>query len=126
MAVKRIVTDVYALPLGFVNAFFIDRDGLTLIDTGMYGNAGRILAAVQELGQQPSDTRHILVTHLHTDHTGSLAAIKQATGAKVCMHAADASLIRQGIAGRSAYAPTGPFQYLVPGFHQAADRDFTR
>ncbi len=109
--IKRITAGVFAIPLGFVNAFLIEQNDdagsiLTLIDSGMAGNCDQILAAVRELGRQPEDLRHILVTHLHTDHTGSLAAIREATGAEVWMHAADAAMIRQGIAGR-AIEPRG-------------------
>src|SRR6476660_9403720 len=73
MALKQLAPGAYMLPLGFVNAFFLEgRDGLVLIDTGIPGSAEKILAAVRELGRQPADIRHILLTHVHADHTGSL------------------------------------------------------
>ena len=52
------------------------------------------------MGGRATDVRHIVVTHCHRDHTGSLAALKQATGATVCMHPLDAALVRRGEAGR--------------------------
>lgn len=100
MAAKQIVPGVYAIGLGPVNAFLIDADGLTLIDTGIAGSADKILAAVRSMGRQPSDIRQILVTHCHGDHTGSLAALKQATGAPAFMHPLDAALVREGKAAR--------------------------
>jgi glyoxylase-like metal-dependent hydrolase (beta-lactamase superfamily II) len=42
----------------------------------------------------------VLVTHCHPDHAGGLAEIKQATGARVWMHPADAEMVRTGEAFR--------------------------
>lgn len=44
------------------------------------GDAGPVLAALQESGLQ---LQQILVTHHHPDHTGGLAALRAATGATV-------------------------------------------
>ena len=96
MIAKQIAKDIYSIPLGMVNAFLVDRDGLTLIDTGDPGSADKILTAVSELGKLPSDIRQIVVTHCHTDHSGSLADLKKLTGAKVYMHKIDADMVRQG------------------------------
>lgn len=113
MAVKRVVPGVYQIPLGFVNAFLIDAGDLTLIDTGVANSADRILDAVREIGRQPDDVGHILVTHCHADHSGSLAALQAATGAPAYMHAADAALVRQGQAGRPMEPAPGVIPWLV-------------
>ncbi|MCU0491142.1 MAG: MBL fold metallo-hydrolase [Chloroflexaceae bacterium] len=107
---QEIVPCVYAISLGFVNAFLIDTGKLTLIDTGIPSSAERILHAVEELGRTPADITNIVVTHCHADHSGSLAALKQASGASVWMHPADAVLVRQGIAAR----PMQPAPGLLP------------
>jgi len=112
MTLKKVVDRVFVVPLGFVNAFLIDYDGLTLIDTGIAGNSEKILAVVRELGKEPGDIHDILITHLHFDHTGSLAAIQRASGAAVSMHAAEAESIRQGIVTRTSYPPPGVFNTL--------------
>ena len=100
MSTKQIAPNVYEIPLGNVNAWLIDQDGLTLIDTGVPGSADKILAAARELGKQPSDIRNIIATHGHPDHIGSLAALKRATGAKVYAHPLDAPIIRTGTGWR--------------------------
>jgi glyoxylase-like metal-dependent hydrolase (beta-lactamase superfamily II) len=108
---KQIVPGVYAIPLGPVNAFLIDEPGnLTLIDTGIPNSSQKILQAVQEIGRRPADVRHILVTHCHTDHSGSLAELKQATGAPAYMHPADAAMVRLGRTTR----PMTPSPGLIP------------
>ena len=96
MAVRQLCPDVYEIGLGFVNAFLIDAGELTLIDTGIPSSSGKILQAIQEIGKQPGDLRHILLTHCHFDHTGSLATVREATGARTVMHPADADLLRNG------------------------------
>ena len=113
MASRQIVPRVYEVSLGFVNAFLIDADGLTLIDTGVAGSTGKILGAVRALGRQPQDIRHILVTHCHADHTGSLSELKAATGAPAYMHPVDAEMVRAGRATRPMRPGPGIFNHLL-------------
>lgn len=100
MAVKEIASGVYAIPLGIVNAFLLDADGVTIIDTGVAGSADKILEAIREIGRTPADVRHILVTHCHGDHSGSLAALRRVVDAPSYMHPLDAALVREGRAVR--------------------------
>jgi glyoxylase-like metal-dependent hydrolase (beta-lactamase superfamily II) len=56
-----------------VNAYLVqDDDGITVIDTGIPGTAGRIVAAAQRLG---SPIVRIVLTHAHFDHVGSVDAL---------------------------------------------------
>jgi glyoxylase-like metal-dependent hydrolase (beta-lactamase superfamily II) len=108
MAAKKIVPGVYAISLRIVNAFLLETDEeLILIDTGLYGSEGRILGAIAGLGREPADVKQILVTHCHSDHTGSLAALAAATGAPVSMHPVDAELACRGETLRPAEAGPG-------------------
>lgn len=93
---------LYQIPLPGVKAYLLDGgdDGVILVDTGRPGCADKILGSVHMHGWGIEDIRHILVTHLHPDHTGSLAELKHRTGARVYMHHSDASLIRSGVATR--------------------------
>jgi hydroxyacylglutathione hydrolase len=62
---------------------------LTLIDTGMPGNATRIVDFLQSLGKAASCT--IILTHADIDHSGSVAELKEKLGnVKVAIHGADA------------------------------------
>jgi glyoxylase-like metal-dependent hydrolase (beta-lactamase superfamily II) len=96
MSVKQIVPGLYIIQLGGVNAFLIDSDELTLVDTGVPNSADTILEVVQKIGRKSSDLRHILVTHCHPDHAGSLAELKRRTGALAYMHPVDAAITRTG------------------------------
>jgi glyoxylase-like metal-dependent hydrolase (beta-lactamase superfamily II) len=95
--VRAVVPGVWEIPLGFVNAFLVDSEaGLVLIDTGVPGSAKRILEAIGQIGRQPADLRHILVTHCHADHAGGLAELKRHTDATAVMHPDDAAMVRAG------------------------------
>src|SRR5262249_7157387 len=110
MPATAIVPGLWGVSLGFVNAFILDADhGLAVIDTG---SAGKILEAARELGREPSDLRHILVTHCHMDHAGGLAELKRQTGATVMMHPLDAEMVREGEAVR----PLKPAPGLINAF----------
>jgi glyoxylase-like metal-dependent hydrolase (beta-lactamase superfamily II) len=98
LSIRRIKPGLYQIRLRGVNAFLLESesDGLVLIDTGVPGSTGRISEAVDSLGRCLSDIRHIFVTHCHSDHTGSLAELKDATSACVYMHRSDARLVQTG------------------------------
>src|SRR3990172_1495552 len=95
MAVEEIVPGVHAIGLGYVNAFFsAGDDGLTLVDSGLPGKKDPILSAVAAVGRQPADLKHILITHHHIDHIGSLGDLMEATGAKSYVHPLDSPIVR--------------------------------
>ena len=93
-AIEEIFPHIYAVPLGYVNAFMLeDETGLTLIDAGLRGNERKLWKAVAEIKRKPSDVQHVLVTHHHADHVGSLAAVKKASGAEAYVHPLDAPVV---------------------------------
>src|SRR5690606_8006202 len=62
------------------------EQGYTLIDAGFPRDAKTILAALAAQRIPFHQVRRILVTHADLDHTGGVAAIKRATGARVVCH----------------------------------------
>ena len=82
MSMKTVAPGVHVISLGYVNAILLDDDaGPVIVDTGVPGSADRILDGLQQIGHAPGDVQKIIVTHMHIDHTGSLADLKSATGA---------------------------------------------
>jgi glyoxylase-like metal-dependent hydrolase (beta-lactamase superfamily II) len=51
------------------------NDGLALVECGPGSTIDRLHAAVRTLGHDPSDIRHILVTHIHLDHAGAAGSL---------------------------------------------------
>lgn len=108
MAVRQVVPGLHMISAGPVNMFLLDSDdGYALIDTGLPGTADAITQAVAGLGKPPSAIRHILLTHAHPDHIGSLAAVKKATGAAAYIHPADAPIAISGKGFRPMKAAPG-------------------
>jgi glyoxylase-like metal-dependent hydrolase (beta-lactamase superfamily II) len=83
-------------PLPYVLAYaFRVPDGVVLVDPGW--NAPEALAALGEglavAGARIEDVRGVLVTHIHPDHYGLAARIRELSGAWVGLHPADAALV---------------------------------
>ena len=112
---KQVATGVYQLGLGGVNVFFVEDDdgGLWLIDAGIESGAERIGGGLRALGRAPRELRGIVVTHLHGDHIGGLAAVKEHTGAEVWMQAEDAAAVREGVRGRALEPGPGLLRSMI-------------
>lgn len=100
-----------------VNCYFVrEDDGLTLVDTGMFGSATAILAAAQQLDQP---IRRIVLTHAHADHVGSLDALhKQLPDADVMVSARDARFLT----GDMRLDPNEPQAKLRGGYQKVTTR----
>lgn len=70
--------------------------GWIMIDAGMPDSLGYLRPAMDKAGIAPRDVALIVVTHVHIDHAGGLAALKEATGARVACTSAAAALLREG------------------------------
>ena len=95
-AATQIVEGLWQISMGSVNAFLLDQGELTLIDTGLPKSEDKIVAAIESIGKKVTDLKHIIVTHCHPDHAGSVAALKRMSGARVYMHPTDAAMVRRG------------------------------
>ncbi len=88
----EITQDIHLVPgVRGANSYLVKNEAsITVVDTGLPGNAGKILDYVRKLGYHRSDIRTIVLTHSDMDHTGSAARLREETGAKVAIHEADA------------------------------------
>lgn len=77
--------------LGFVSAFVLARgNSAAIIDTGVAGSAAAIGQTLQAMGLSYTDVEHLILTHKHGDHAGSLTEIMgSATNATVYAGQAD-------------------------------------
>ena len=113
MRMELLIEGVYQLGAGMVNSYIIDGDeGVTLVDTLVRGREGAIAHNLKEIGRTLADVRAILLTHSHMDHTGSAAAVKAASKARLYASEADTPAI-QG----TVKSPTPPTHwYYRPMF----------
>ncbi len=70
--------------------------GHVLIDGAVEQAVPGILANIRQLGFDPADVRWIVSSHEHYDHSGGLAALKEATGAKLAANAAEVAALEAG------------------------------
>ncbi|GAB7388965.1 MBL fold metallo-hydrolase [Bacillaceae bacterium] len=68
------------------NVYLLDGgDELALVDTGTGESVDAILSHIRHYGFSVSRISHILLTHLHADHAGGAAKLREKTGAKVAV-----------------------------------------
>jgi glyoxylase-like metal-dependent hydrolase (beta-lactamase superfamily II) len=70
-------------------------DRWTMVDSGLTGDADRIMAELDSAGYDLVNLQAILLTHAHSDHTGSVAEICRRSGAPVLAHEAEVPYVEQ-------------------------------
>ncbi len=77
--------------LGFVSAYVLARgSSAAIVDTGTPGSAEAIGETLGSLGLSYSDVEHLILTHHHNDHAGSIGEVMaEATSATVYAGEAD-------------------------------------
>jgi len=83
-------------PLRYVLVYAFETDrGPYIIDAGWNTAAAwdTLVAGLDRAGQSMADVQGVLVTHIHPDHYGLAGRVRDASGAWVALHPADASLI---------------------------------
>ncbi|RYD72419.1 MAG: MBL fold metallo-hydrolase, partial [Sphingobacteriales bacterium] len=111
---QQITDQIYQINLGPVNVFVIEEnDGLTLIDTGFKNSTDKIFKAIEKAGKDPKNIKQIILTHTHPDHAGSAAEIKRRLNIPILVHAEDAKLAENGVAGRLPHQPSPGFLNFI-------------
>lgn len=94
---KEIAPNLYWLEANSSNVYLIvEPPNIVLVDAAMPRRHEMVFELLGQLGHQPADLTHILVTHADMDHVGSLAALYAASGAQIYAGAASAQLIAAG------------------------------
>jgi len=107
---EEIAHNIYLVSSGRSNAYLLAGDDLALVDTGMPGEEKSIFDGIKEIGRSPEELNHILITHAHMDHMGSVAAVKKAGKALIVASAKEVDYIeglkktwtmgREGVGGK--------------------------
>ena len=86
-------------PLRYVLTYAFElADGLAVVDPGWPVDAAweDLVAGLGSIGADVTDVRSILVTHGHPDHVGLAGRLREASGAWIGMHRADATMLGVG------------------------------
>ena len=67
-------------------AAVVGNGPLGLIDCGPDTCFAGLVAGLRELGRRPEDVSHILVTHIHLDHSGGAWRWAREFGTTICVH----------------------------------------
>jgi len=93
-------SDWHRVDLGFVSAYLLYRNGeAALVDTGVEGSQGDIEAALGEIGLGWESVGHLIVTHQHPDHQGSVDAVLSASETPWYAGQGDIDAITASVAG---------------------------
>jgi glyoxylase-like metal-dependent hydrolase (beta-lactamase superfamily II) len=105
----QVAQGVWGLKIVFVNIYMIanrrgQAKGWVLVDTGLKGSAGKIIAMAEALFGPGTRPQAIILTHGHSDHVGSLKELLKYWDVPVYTH----SLELPYLTGRSPYPPVDP------------------
>ncbi|MDT0277613.1 MBL fold metallo-hydrolase [Blastococcus goldschmidtiae] len=129
--VEQLRADLWSIPVPIphnplrynsIYAFALDGGGLGLIDTGWGSDESwaALTGGLAAIGGDIADVRGALVTHLHFDHLGLAGRVREASGAWIAMHPADATAVRGLTTAGAQHAVDIEVEFLVG---LGADRD---
>lgn len=97
MAPFRIADNLYYVGDTYVaNYLIVTKQGNILINSDYETDVPMIKANIEKLGFKYSDTKVLLISHAHADHSGGSATIKKETGAQYMVMDADVSVVETG------------------------------
>ena len=80
------VLDLHFKVESAIASFLVETsEGPILIETGPHSTFEFLKKGLEKHGYQPSDVKHVFLTHIHFDHAGAAWAFAE-TGAKVYVH----------------------------------------
>jgi glyoxylase-like metal-dependent hydrolase (beta-lactamase superfamily II) len=85
-------------PLRYVLVYAFETDaGPFIVDAGWNTDDAyaTLVAGLAHAGFEIADVRGVLVTHIHPDHYGLAGRVREASGAWVALHPADAALLHE-------------------------------
>lgn len=92
--------DWHRVNLDFVSAYILYRSGeAAIVDTGVEGSEGAIETALGEIGLGWDSVGHLVLTHKHPDHQGSVEPVLAASDAPWYAGEADITAITAAIDG---------------------------
>jgi glyoxylase-like metal-dependent hydrolase (beta-lactamase superfamily II) len=75
---------------------------LILIDSGAGKSFPQVINNIEALGLNPSKISHLILTHCHIDHIGSIEFFRKGYGTKILIHELDAQAVETGDSTKTA------------------------
>jgi glyoxylase-like metal-dependent hydrolase (beta-lactamase superfamily II) len=122
--VERLREDLWSIPVPIphgglryvsVYALALEGGGLGLLDAGWGSDEAwaALVGGLGSIGAGIGDVRAVLVTHLHFDHLGLAGRVREASGAWLAMHPADAAIIGSPVHRDPAASVAAEVAFLV-------------
>lgn len=70
--------DIGLFDSGVTSVYLFDDEEPALVDAGTAGTADVILEGMVECGVEPADLEHLVLSHIHVDHSGAASALVEA------------------------------------------------
>ncbi|MFD5543927.1 MBL fold metallo-hydrolase [Streptomyces sp. NPDC127079] len=96
--VRSVAVPIPDNPLGHTLVYVLDTDrGPVLVDTGWDdpGSWDVLVAGLAACGTGVDEVHGVVITHHHPDHHGLSGRVREASGAWIALHAADAAIVRR-------------------------------
>jgi glyoxylase-like metal-dependent hydrolase (beta-lactamase superfamily II) len=72
---------------GVVAAYLLPQDGGSIVvDCGPGSTMPKLLEGLRQHGLEPTDVKHLLLTHIHLDHAGAAGQLARVYGWRVYVH----------------------------------------
>jgi hydroxyacylglutathione hydrolase len=85
-----------AVRMGVTNIYVLRDRGTVLIDPAGIARSGAVPRRLMDLLGTPPQLDLIVVTHAHFDHVGAAVPLREASGAPLAVHRADAEWLKAG------------------------------
>jgi glyoxylase-like metal-dependent hydrolase (beta-lactamase superfamily II) len=70
--------DIELFDSGFASVYLFDDEEPTLVDAGTAASADTIEQGLTDCGVEPSELQHLVLSHIHVDHSGAASALVDA------------------------------------------------
>src|SRR5262249_19394499 len=108
----KVIANVYYVGSKDLASFLITTpEGHILLNSNLESSVPMIRQNVERLGFRFSDIKILLISHAHFDHCGGSALIKQLTGAKYMVMAADVPVVEDGGGSDFHYGNRADFRF---------------
>ena len=121
------MTEIYDIRLGEARVYLIKgQKGYVLVDAGSKGKEQILFSHLDKLGISSEDIKLVIITHVHYDHVGSLAVIKEMSKCQVAVHTSEARLPEDAIITTPPLTTAlGRLLFFVGHKFISIDRSFT-